>query len=248
MKTLVVGAVAVLIAGVAGPSALAAQSGGDGFLFGSPRIVVGFHGGLARADAGSDLFDFTTDQLTLGRRDFDGFAGGSSIYLPLTARFGLELRGTYSARISKSEFRDWVDNNDLPIEQETEFVRVPVIAGGRLYLLPQGRTIGSFAWIPSSFAPYIGAGGGFVWYRFRQSGDFVDFVDLGVFSAELVSEGFAPAAQASAGAEFALTPRLSLTAEASYLWSDASLSRDFQEFERIDLSGPSATLGISLRL
>lgn len=248
MRTLLVGALAVSIAGVFGPSALAGQSGGEGFLFGSPRIVVELHGGFARADAGSDLFEFATDQLTLGRRDFDGFAGGSSVYLPLGARVGLELSGTYSGRISSSEFRDWVDNNDLPIEQRTEFVRVPVIAGGRLYLMPQGRTIGSFAWIPNSVAPYVGAGGGFVWYRFRQSGDFVDFVDLGVFSAELVSEGFAPAAQASAGVDFALSPRLALTAEANYLWADARLSRDYQEFDRIDLSGPTATLGISLRL
>ncbi len=86
-----------------------------------------------------------------------------------------------------------------------------------------------------------------MWYRFRQEGDFVDFQTLEIFSDELTSTGWAPMAQALAGLDFFLTPRLGLTGEARYSWARAELSDAFEQFDPIDLSGLSATIGIHLR-
>lgn len=226
-----------------------AQSSGDGFLFHPPGAALTVHGGYARANAGSDVFSFATEKLTLGRGDFSGFDAGLDLAIALSPRVDLSLGADYTGRVAGSEYRDFTGTDDLPIQQTTRFQRVPVTASVKAYLTPRGRSIGSFAWIPSDLAPYVGAGGGGMWYRFSQSGEFVDFntADLEIFNNTLESSGWAPMAQGLVGADLTLTPRLALTGEARYSWAKARLSDQFVGFDRIDLSGPSATLGLTLR-
>lgn len=224
-----------------------AQVSGDGFLFREPAATLSLHGGYARADAASDLFSFSTERLTLGAGDFSGFTGGADLALRVSPRADLLLSAAYAGRISDSEFRDWVDDDDLPIEQSTLFERVPVSAGFKAYVAPRGRRVGSFAWIPARVAPYVGAAGGAMWYRFRQDGDFVDFESLEIFSDRLESSGWTPTLQALTGADISLTPRLALKAEARYSWAEAKLSNSFDQFDPIDLSGLAATIGLSVR-
>jgi outer membrane protein W len=233
--------------GILSAAPAGAQSG-DGYLFGPPSVTIGVHGGLSRADAGSEVFSFVTDLLTLGKNDFTGYAGGSNLSFSVGSRAAVGLGVTYSERSSRSEYRDWVDQDDLPIEQTTSFLRLPVMATGRYYLLPRGRSVGSFAWIPATFAPYVGGGAGVIYYRFRQEGDFIDYVDDSVFTTTLESSGWSTAAQGFAGVDYTLTPRLLLNGEAGYLRSNAELNSAFGDFDGIDLSGFSATVGISLRL
>jgi hypothetical protein len=243
-------ALLALAAGVgvfATPGPGLAQQAGDGFLFRAPTVTLSLYGGLARPDAGSDVFAFTTEQLTLGRGDFNAPALGSELAVHLTPRVALTLGAAYAGRTSRSEFRDWVDGDDLPIEQNTEFARVPVTAGVKAYLTPPGRSIGQFAWVPARYAPYLGAGGGAMWYRFRQTGEFVDFETLDIFRDEIESSGWTPTAQGVAGLDLSLSPRLVLTGEARYLWARAPMGGGFEGFDPIDLSGLSATLGFSVR-
>lgn len=226
----------------------ASAQAGDGFLFGTPRGLIGVHGGFAHSNADSEVFDFVTDLLTITRSDFDGFSGGGNLSVVLTDHLMLELQSEYTGARHTSEFRDWVDLDDQPIEQETEYHRVPIQLGVKLYPAGYGRTIGTLAWIPPRLSPYVGLSGGAIWYRFRQTGDFVDFVDNSIFFDELDSNGWSPAAQASAGIDYSISPRLVLTTEGAYLWSSADLDRDFDGFDAIDLSGLSASVGISVRM
>ncbi len=229
------------------PAAVAAQGTGDGFLFGTPKATLSVQVGYADAGAESELFNFVTEQLTLDRGDFAGLTAASTVGIGLTPRLDLTLSAGYAGSESSSEFRDWVDLDDRSIEQRTRFYRVPIVAGARLYVLPRGRTISPLAWIPAAYAPYVGVGGGMVWYRFHQSGDFVDFETLDVFADELKSSGWAPAAQFLAGLDVSVHPRVALTGEARYLRASAKLDGDFQGFDPIDLSDLSATAGISVR-
>ncbi len=223
------------------------QRTGDGFMFRRPIGSVTVRGGFERANAGSDLFTFTTSQLTLDRRDFSGGSLGGDIAIQATPRLDVFIGGSWTSRETSSEFRDWVDQADRPIKQVTLFTRVPVTAGARFYLLPRGRSIGRFAWIPARFTAYLGAAAGVTWYEFRQRGDFIDFNSLDVFADKFDSRGLAPAAQGLGGMELAILPRFSLNLEARYTLARARLDRDFSGFDPIDLSGPSATLGIVAR-
>jgi hypothetical protein len=138
----------------------------------------------------------------------------------------------------------------VPIVQTTRFQRVPVTGSIKAYLAPRGRSVGRLAWVPTKLAPYVGAGGGFLWYRFKQDGDFVDFARQtgNIFTSTFESDKWTPSAHAFTGVDYSLSPRVALTGEARYTWGRAPLNRDyFTGFERIDLSGVAATAGLSFR-
>jgi hypothetical protein len=86
-----------------------------------------------------------------------------------------------------------------------------------------------------------------MWYNFRQKGDFIDMSTSNVFSDTFRSSGWAPTANGFAGLDVALGPRFGVTGEGRYLWARGPMSRDFSDFDRIDLSGYNASLGIYVR-
>jgi hypothetical protein len=224
-----------------------AQSGGDGFLFKQPSGAVTFRAGFDHATAGSDLFAFTTRQLTVDRGDFSAPTIAGDVSIRVARRADVVISVAHSRSQTKSEFRDWLDNNRLPIEQTTTFQRVPLTGSLKAYLVQPGRSIGHFAWIPARISPYVGAGGGMMWYRFAQAGDFIDFATTRVFPDSFLSSGWTPTVHAFGGADISLHPRFGLTTQARYEWGKAELGSDFAGFDRIDLSGFTLTTGISVR-
>ncbi len=230
------------------PLVLGAQSRGDGFLFGRPSATFTLRGGFASPTAGGDVFAFTSKQLTVGRGDFGSGAIGADLGVRVADRLELQFGASVTGRTVNSEFRDWVDNDNRPIEQQTSFRRTPLTAGLKYYLSSPGRTIGRLAWIPSKFTPFVAAGAGTMWFNFSQSGDFVDFKSLDVFRTNLKSKGWAPMAYGSGGVEYSLTPRIGLTSEARYERASGTMSRSsFEGFDRIDLSALTANVGLSFR-
>ena len=246
-KRAAAGAAAVLALLAIAPPA-EAQNAGKGFLFRDPRVSFGVRAGFARASAESDIFTLATDELTLDRSDFDGVSFGADLGLRLTQRLDLSVGAEYAGADVSSEVRDWVDQDDLPIEQSTSYKRVPVTASLKLYLTPRGHSIGQFAWIPNRYVPFVGVGGGAMWYRFRQEGDFVDFETLDVFNDMYTSSGWTPTGHGFAGLDISLGPRWVLTGQGKYTYAKARMNpQDFDDFDKIDLSGFSATFGLSVR-
>lgn len=237
----------ILVAGVALAPAAAAQAGGDGFSFKEPRVALTLFGGLAAPSASSDLFRFSMDELTLGKSDFLSGHYGGDLAIRVSDRFDLVLGASSSASRTRSEFREWVDNNDLPIEQTTSFRRVPMTASVRYYPMARGQRVGSIAWIPARFTPFVSAGTGVIAYRFEQVGDFIDYGTLDIFFDRYETTGTAGLVQGSVGAGWSLTPHIQVTGELKYLSARGPLSRDFQGFKPLDLSGASSTVGFTLR-
>lgn len=233
------------VAGRAAPAG--AQASGDGYLFGRPRATFTVRGGYDRPFARGALFDETVDRLTLGRSAFAGGSFNAELALSLSSRFDLALSGGYAGSSRGSEFRRFVDNNDLPINQTTTLRRVPLGASLKAYLAPRGREVGRFAWIPTRVAPFVGAGGGVVYYRFGQQGSFVDFQTLNVFDTRYSSSGWAPAGFAYGGADWTLSPRFVVSGEVRYTAARGSLSGDYAPYDRINLSGASANVGLGVR-
>ena len=233
------------LAAVAPPSH--AQNSGDGFLFHPPRISWGLYGGYQRATAGGDVFGFMTKQFTLSRGDFSSATVGTNFAVSVSPANDIVFDVSYTNVARRSEFRDWVDQNNLPIEQTTRLWRVPITVSVKHYLAPRGRSIGRFAWIPAARAPYVGVGAGMMQYKFDQVGDFVDFQTLNVLPDELVSTGWTPALHAFAGVDLSVSNYLVVTGEARYTWARGPMGRDYVGFNRIDLSGVSVTAGLSIR-
>lgn len=218
------------------------------FLFGRPSVTVGVRGLWRSARADSEIFDFTQDLLTLEKGDFSGPGLALDAAFPVTQRLDALFGFEFSRSSALSEYRDFVEDNDLPIEQITEFSQVNLTGSIELALTPRGREIGRYAWIPRRVVPYVAAGGGLLWYDFLQDGDFIDAVGCDVacpiFSARLSSSGWTPSAHVAGGVDVKLTNRFYVTGEAQYLWAQATLKQDFVGFDDIDLNGLRITGGI----
>lgn len=242
-----IAAVALVAATISAPRAAAAQAEGHGFLFGAPAMNLSLRLGYALPSARSDLFTFTTDQLTLGRGDFGGPSIDADLGIRAAERTDVTVSASYSGMSRRSEFRHFIDNNNQPIEQTTRFQRVPLTIGLKQYLTPRGRQIGRYAWVPQRMTPYIGAAIGTEWYRFRQDGDFVDFADSSIYSAVNETSGWGLTTRGDAGLEYTLTPSMALSGQLTYSWAQAAVGGDYSGFSRIDLSGLSTTFGVAFR-
>jgi hypothetical protein len=237
---------AAAIAMIALPSH--AQRAGDGFLFHAPAGSWTFRGGVATATGKSDVFAFVTDQLTVDRSDFNSPTFGTALAISVSERNDVVLDISYATVNRASEFRDWVDNNDQPIQQETSLRRIPITLGFRHYITSRGRSIGQFAWIPARRALYVTVGAGMMEYKFHQVGDFIDFTTLNVFHDEFVSQAWTPVVHAALGLDLGLGSFTMVTTEARYSVARGPMSADFVGFHNIDLSGLSVTVGLTFRL
>ena len=229
------------------PMAASAQAGGPGFLFRRPTFSFGIRAGYARPQAGSEVFDFARETLTLGTNDFASSAWGADLAFRASERLDIAAGVGVTRSSTRSEFRDWVDLDDLPIEQTTTFLRVPMTVSAKWYFKDRGRSVSQFVWVPERWSPYVGLGGGWVWYQFEQEGDFVDFETLDVFYGLLESAGATPTAHVYSGVDLSLGPRFVLTGEGRYSWANMDMGRDFVDFDGIDLGGFQATVGLSVR-
>lgn len=237
---------ATLLALIA-PPAHAQLGAGDGFLFRPPRVRLSVAGGFAQPRAKSDIYDLITTELTLDRNDFAAPAFDVSAAVRVAPRVELGLSTSYTGRTAGSESRNFTGEDDLPILQRTTLDRMALLATARLNLLAPGRAIGRYAWIPSRVVPFVGGGAGTVWYRLRQNGEFVDTETLDIFEDSFESKGWSLGAAGFGGADISLAPRYGLTLEGRYLWAKGPMNGDFSTFNKIDLSGYDASIGVFVR-
>lgn len=239
-----IAAVLAVIAGAWAAEAVAAQD----FLFQRPSITLGARIGYLIPRADSEIFDFTRDELTVEKEDFNALSLAADLGIRLTDRVDLSLGLGYANSEINSESRDFIGDDDLPIFQTTDFRRVPFTVGLKAYLTERGRRISDLAWIPGKFAPFVGGGAGFVWYEFEQEGEFVDYETLDIFYDYFTSSSGSPLAYVTAGFDYSLGLRWILTAEARYSWASANMGESFVGFDKIDLNGLRAAFGFSVRL
>jgi len=240
----------LLMLTLAAPSVAAAQSGATpDFLFGRPRASIGVRGSRVFARAGSDLFRFVEQNLTVDRNDFDAPAVAADLGIRITERLDAVFGVDVSQKSIASEYRHLVDNNRQPITQSTRLREVNLGGSVRVALTPRGRGISRFAWIPARVTPYAGGGGGALWYELTQSGDFVDALappPQPIFSDLFQSKGWTPSAHAFGGVDIRFWRAWYMTFDGRYLWASARLGRDFQRFNPVDLAGFRLSAGVNV--
>lgn len=239
--------VALLFVSTLGSAGASEATQREDFLFGRPLGYVGIRAGFHKAAAQSDIYDFFDDLLTIERSDFDGFVLDVDFGLAIASRADVVIGFEVTRAGMTSEYRDYVEDNDLPIVQDTHLTSVPLTGSLKLYLTPRGREVSRYAFVPAKVAAYVGAGGGTIWYKLEQTGDFVDFVDLSIFTGAFRSKGWGVEGHVFGGAEVNLGPRWCLALEGRYVWAHAGLGDDFVDFDPIDLSGLRITGGINVR-
>ena len=215
------------------------------FLLGKPKWFLGLHTGLFFPKADSDLFDMVTSELTLEKSDFRAWDFGFDFGFHLHDRIGLVFRCDYFDRSARSEFRDYVDEQGLPITQKTSFSQTSITAGVKYSLTRRGRRLSEFAWLPSRIVPFVECGIGTVHYSFEQSGDFVDSATLEIFPATLKSSDWTEVGYLGGGTDIYLLRNIYLALDLRYSWASQGLGKDFTGFDDIDLSGLRVTAGIN---
>jgi len=242
VQALVLSAVAL----IAVPVGLSAQSG-DGYLLKQPRVTLKFESGYAFQRANGDIFDFVTEEHTLGRRDFDAPYFGAELGFRVSEQLDIALSIGFQESSQESEFREWVDEDDLPITQENGLSQLPATIGVKYYPVPRGRALGRFAWVPRTLTPFFGGSIGLVSYDFEQIGEFIDYESLDIFYDDFVSEGEAFLARASAGLNISISPQFLFSLEGRYNWADANMDGDYFGFDPINLDGFQVLGGLAVR-
>jgi len=231
-------------AGIAGAQPV--QSSTPDFFFGIPRGWIGARSSWVAERASGDLFSFVRDQLTIGGSAFNRPTFGGQLGIRVGPRISFTADVDWGRSSTNSEYRHFNGSDGLPINQTTDLTQSNVSLSIRVDLTSTGQSISRLAWIPRRFVPFVGAGGGFSYYDFKQYGEFVDYVDHSIFRNAFDSTGWTPSGHVLAGADIAVWRKLYLTFEARYLWAHADLDTDFQGFHGIDLNGIRWSSGVNV--
>ena len=147
---------------------------------------------------------------------------------------------SYYSDAVPSVYRDLVNEDRTEIAQTLRLRIVPVTAAVRF--LPFGR--------PGNIQPYVGAGVGLFNYRYSESGEFVDPVDLSVFDQRYVATGNTPGALLLGGVRFPIGGDIyGLNVEYRYQFAVGDTGGEANGFlaDKIDLSGGNLTFSFMVR-
>ncbi len=199
--------------------------------FGSWRFYLG----IFEPEGDSQYWDESFDVFTGSASDFEDLVFGAD-YLWFTSRNAGLLFGVsgYDGRTTQS-YLDWTDADGRDIGHATTLGLVDLTAA---YIVRFGR---------GSLRPYLGGGGGLLWWELREEGSFIDFGDpeIPVIYASYLADGNTWELFALAGVDIRLSHRWSFFFEGRYRWADDELNKDFAGFGTIDLSGTQAAGGLS---
>jgi opacity protein-like surface antigen len=199
---------------------------------------VDVRGGAFFPRADSNLFDDTRELFGADKGDWVGFTGGVEYSFPVADHVELGFHVDWYGRQLETSYVDFTRPNGQEIFQTL-----------KLDTLPTGATL-RFVANPSrgAITPYLGVGADAVFYEYKQRGDFIDFFDdnLPVRSDFFIDRGTAFGFHVTGGVRIPMGDDFSLVAEGKYLWAKTDMGEDFR-LNEIDLSGPSATVGVNLR-
>jgi opacity protein-like surface antigen len=219
--------VRIVLLGLAGVAASAAPGLASG---------LDLRAGAFFPRAESNLFDDDSELYTVDKDDWRGFHGGAEFSFGLgdTLELGLHLDGY--GRSLHTVYRDFERPSGREITQTLKLTSVPL--GFTVRFVPLGQR---------RLTPYVGAGADVVFYEYEEFGEFIDFEDddLPVFDDAFISSGAAGGFHVVGGLRVPVSHDFSITGEVRYLWAKADMGDDFRGNE-IDLSGPSATVGVHL--
>ena len=199
---------------------------------GQLRFRLGVFEPSGRSDGWDGVFEGFTGQPS----DLQDVAWGIDYLWRFGGHTGVLFGSSFYSGKSTSSYEDWVAADGSEVSHTTGLETWDVTAI-LLYRFGNGAV-----------RPYLGIGGGFVWYRLTDQGSFIDFgdPDLPVFSAWYGAEGSSFEAVGLAGVEIPISYRWSVLVEGRYRWASDTLSQDYGGFGDLDLSGYEITGGFGV--
>ena len=193
----------------------------------------------------------TESVFTLDASDFEDFSLGFSYVHSVRNKLEVGFNVDIFEKTVRSEYRDFVDQGDLPILHDSSLSLIPMTVDlrflpiGRYRVRPGGRHI-----VQPTF--YLGAGAGLVFWDYEEVGDFLDFTfdPPVIFGDRFTDDGVALEVHGLAGVEIPVGPRINLLFEGRASFAEDKLGGDFSDLAERDirLGGLAIYGGFSFRL
>ncbi|MBN2134388.1 MAG: hypothetical protein JW737_01530, partial [Acidobacteria bacterium] len=146
-----------------------------------------------------------------------------------------------------TEYADYVDEYNMPIETDIQLTIVPIEVGLRINPIGRSHEVGQFnAKTKNAIIPYVGGGVGLYIYDYIEFGDYIDFYNDYIVYAEFESTDVAVGFFVVGGLEIPIGPDMSLLAEYKKSWVKCGLSDSFEGFDDFDLGGQTISLGVTM--
>jgi hypothetical protein len=199
--------------------------------FGAVRGYLGVFSPQGDSEYWNDTFDVFTGSPS----SFEDVVFGVDYLWRTSRQSGLLFGTSFYSGATTQAYLDWVDGDGNDISHTTTLNLTDLTAA---YIWRFGA---------HGARPYIGGGGGLLWWGLREEGYFIDFADpdLPVVFASYDAGGTTWELFALAGLDVPLGYRWSFFIEGRYRWSEAELDDDFSGFGTIDLSGLQLVGGLS---
>ncbi len=226
----------ILVLALAAAPAFAASLPGSRGHWGAENALRFQLGGFEpRGDSGywdGKRIDFTGDA-----DDLSDLAAGIEYQRFLNQHLGFVASSTFFTSETDQSYLDFVDEDGFLIFHTTELEVTTLTVGLVANLARRDRVI----------IPYVGAGGGFYFWRLSEFGDFIDFglFDLGIFNDFFEEDGAELGWYWQAGLEVPLAPNLSVFGDARWVRAEADLGGDFLGLGDLDLSGRTLSAGVT---
>lgn len=191
--------------------------------------------GLFSPSGDSEFWDDNEDIFTGEAGDLEDASFSADLYWPRNERVGVLFSvGAYQGSQSQA-YRDYTDDLGRDVRHRTRLSLAPVTAAFVVNLA--GKDAG--------VRPYVGAGAGFYWWEYRESGDFIDFDAEEIFQETYEADGVALGYFLVAGLEIPVRKNWSIFAEARWTKAEDDLNGPLEDFGEIDLGGREVSAGVS---
>jgi hypothetical protein len=168
--------------------------------------------------------------------EFGGASVGGEWLFPIGNFFEAGAGVSYTGQSVPSVYLDFVDPDGTEIDQDLELRMVPIALTVRV--LPFGQS--------TPVQPYVGAGLGIVNWRYKESGEFVDFAAGREIFEEIFEESGTSTGPVFLGGVRFAGPRISAGGEVRYQHVEGDLPSDFAG-PTIDLGGWTYNFTVGLR-
>jgi len=188
------------------------------------------------ARVAGDVLVTNRNYLFFNFSDFKGFTGGGEWLVVVGNNLEAGIGVGYYQRAVLSVYEGWVDTDGSEISQEIKLRVVPLLA--TLKYLPFGAR--------RAIQPYVGVGLAVYFWRYSETGEFVDFNDNSIYRDVFVGSGTSVGPVATFGVRGRVSGQADIGVEARWQRGQGNLSNDFLG-NKIDLGGVSVLGTFRLR-
>jgi hypothetical protein len=168
--------------------------------------------------------------------DFSGFFGEAALTTELGKYFEASVGFGGYQRTVPTVYAELVFDDGREIEQDLKLRILPLTGILRIFPLGHRRSI----------QPYVGVGAAANFWRYSETGEFVDSWDDTIYRANYVAKGTAFGPVGVFGVRGRLSPQSDLGLEGRISWAEGELNEDFLG-EKIDLGGFSLLATFKVR-